>query len=571
MSTYNTPGVYVEEISNLAPSVVQVATAVPAFIGYTEKGYNKNPVAIRIDTLLDYTNLFGGPNLSSFSVDGNLNVTRNDPINFLMYYAIQMYFFNGGSSCYIVSIGDYSKTPNSKEFLSGIDLLEKQDEPTIIVMVDAVNLSKNDYYTTLCAKALAQCDKLKDRFLIVDVIKDASTIATVANPTPSQATLANPQVATDNPQVTTTITELSDDVTDFRNNIGMENLCYGAAYYPYLKTNLVYQSQDQNVSVTLSQWSSDASGSNNGITVINWDNSLVNISISQGSTANFSFDTTTTPGTLAITLPTGPTVTASQLVSAWQNRSGANSNNYSISQNGNGSANIAAITTPALLNQTTKTLDTLKTSNTLLYNQVKTKLSSQYITLPPSSAMAGIYVSVDRDRGVWKAPANVSIASVIGPEIQINNDAQSDLNIDAAGGKSINAIRAFTGKGTLVWGARTMAGNNNDWRYISVRRLLITIEESCLKASNFAVFEANDAVTWLKVKSMIESYLYRLWEQGALAGANQSAAYYVNIGLGKTMTPEDVLEGRMIVEVGVSPVRPAEFIVLRFTQMVQQS
>jgi phage tail sheath protein FI len=160
---------------------------------------------------------------------------------------------------------------------------------------------------------------------------------------------------------------------------------------------------------------------------------------------------------------------------------------------------------------------------------------------------------------------------VIAPVKFITDEEQGDLNIDVNAGKSINAIRAFTGKGVLVWGSRTLAGNDNEWRYVPVRRLFIMVEESVKKASAFAVFEPNVAATWLKVKGMVESYLYSLWERGALAGSKAEQAYFVNIGLGKTMTPQDVLEGRMIVEVGLAAVRPAEFIVLRFMHRLQQA
>jgi phage tail sheath protein FI len=160
---------------------------------------------------------------------------------------------------------------------------------------------------------------------------------------------------------------------------------------------------------------------------------------------------------------------------------------------------------------------------------------------------------------------------VIGPTVQITSDDQETLNIDTTGGKSINAIRAFTGRGTMVWGARTLAGNDNEWRYVNVRRLFIMIEESAKKSTAFAVFEANDASTWLKVKGMLESYLYGLWEQGALQGSKPEAAYYVNVGLGKTMTAQDVLEGRLIVEIGIAAVRPAEFIVMRFSHKLPEA
>jgi len=163
------------------------------------------------------------------------------------------------------------------------------------------------------------------------------------------------------------------------------------------------------------------------------------------------------------------------------------------------------------------------------------------------------------------------LSAVIGPASKITHEEQASLNVDPTAGKSINAIRAFTGKGILIWGARTLAGNDNEWRYISVRRLFNMIEESAKKSTSFAVFEPNDATTWLKVKGMIESYLYSLWERGALAGSTPEAAYYVNVGLGKTMTAQDILEGRMIVEIGVAAVRPAEFIIIRFMHKLQEA
>ena len=123
----------------------------------------------------------------------------------------------------------------------------------------------------------------------------------------------------------------------------------------------------------------------------------------------------------------------------------------------------------------------------------------------------------------------------------------------------------------MVWGSRTLAGNDNEWRYIPVRRLFIFVEESLQKATGFAVFEPNTPTTWLKVKAMAESFLFNLWQRGALAGPTPDKAYYVNVGLGKTMTPQDILEGRMIVDVGIAAARPAEFIVLRFMHKLQEA
>jgi hypothetical protein len=135
----------------------------------------------------------------------------------------------------------------------------------------------------------------------------------------------------------------------------------------------------------------------------------------------------------------------------------------------------------------------------------------------------------------------------------------------------VNAIRSFTGKGILVWGARTLAGNDNEWRYVSVRRFFNMVEESVKKASGQYVFEPNDANTWAKVRAMIENFLLLQWRAGALQGSKPEQAFYVNVGLGTTMTALDILEGRMIVEIGMAVVRPAEFIILRFSHKMPEA
>jgi uncharacterized protein len=199
-------------------------------------------------------------------------------------------------------------------------------------------------------------------------------------------------------------------------------------------------------------------------------------------------------------------------------------------------------------------------------NELRKKLN----LLPPSGAMAGIYTRVDHSRGVWKAPANVTMASVISPSVNLTNQDQEDLNITLQG-KSINAIRSFIGEGTLVWGARTLDGNSQDWRYINVRRTMIMLEQSVKAACKAYVFEPNDANTWVGVKSMINNFLTAKWKDGALAGAKPDDAFDVQIGLGATMTANDILDGYMNVTVKVAISRPAEFIVITFQQQMQKS
>ena len=138
-------------------------------------------------------------------------------------------------------------------------------------------------------------------------------------------------------------------------------------------------------------------------------------------------------------------------------------------------------------------------------------------------------------------------------------------------GKAVNAIRSFVGEGVKVWGARTLDGNSLDWRYINVRRTMIMLEQSVQDATRAYVFEPNVASTWLNIRSMIQNFLNGIWKRGGLAGAVPEDAFSVHVGLGDTMTPEDILEGILRVTVLVAIVRPAEFIEITFQQQMQKS
>lgn len=553
MPTYKTPNVYVEEISTLPPSVAPVATAVPAFIGYTEKAeYLNRP--IRISSMLDYTRIFGEPHPTEFTItldDQGQQLakierktgTLEDPPKYLMYYALRLFLQNEGGSCYVVSIGKYGDELTKDRFEKGLDAISIEDEPTLILLPDAVHLAANDYYE-LCRSALAQCNKLKDRFAIFDVLaSDHDTNSIGAN---------------------------------FRAGIGTENLKYGAAYYPYLQTSLNYYYTDdsvtfstQSASTPVGQYSTGENGLSVSYSGPEMDMPRLSISL---PTEQKDVEVTVENGALTIKLPTNG-ATVAQILKAFTN---TDTGKYRLAASGSDTATISAALTETPLTypstpKTPSTLAAIKTNKTELYNAIKTAINGMRVVMPPSSAVAGIYAKVDRERGVWKAPANIGLAGVISPTVKITNDEQENLNIDPTAGKSINAIRSFTGKGTLIWGARTLAGNDNEWRYISVRRLFNLIEESVQKATSFAVFESNNAVTWLKVRTVIETYLEGLWRQGAMAGATQNEAYFVSVGLGQSMTETDILEGRMIIEIGISAVRPAEFIVLQFSHKLQQA
>jgi phage tail sheath protein FI len=168
---------------------------------------------------------------------------------------------------------------------------------------------------------------------------------------------------------------------------------------------------------------------------------------------------------------------------------------------------------------------------------------------------------------VQKAPANVGMVNVISPAVDLKKEDQQDLNIPADG-LAVNAIRSFVGQGLLVWGARTLDGNSLDWKYVNVCRSMIMIEQTIKNAAQAYVFEPNNANTWASVKSMIINFLTIQWRNGVLAGSTQDDAFLVDVGLGTTMTPTDILEGIMNITIKVAISRPAEFIVITFQQQM---
>lgn len=479
MPTFSAPDVYVQEIKVFPPSVAEVETAIPAFIGYTQNARKDadNDLILKptkIYSMTQYEQYFGktrsvGCDVAITEVDGVKQARVTDPVppipgyvffpDYLLYDAVKLYFDNGGGKCYVVSVGLQAALGEDAEFevdalTAGLDAVQLEDEPTLLVIPEAVKLNYAGY-DSLCDATLSQCNLLQDRFAIIDVYegyRDMEADVDVGGTEPKKLPTANRDAW------------MSD----------VDMLKYAAAYYPWVKTTMNPP----------------------------FDEALVNV-----------------------TLPAATAAVA---------------------------------------------LSTLKNSDTANYNAAKAELAKLYLVLPASGAVAGVYAYTDTNRGVWKAPANIALQRVLEPVVKLDNMLQGELNVTPSG-KSINAIRAFSGKGTLVWGARTLAGNDNEWRYVNVRRFFSTVEESVKKSTYWAVFESNDANTWVKVRGMIESYLTQKWREGALAGATIKDAFFVRCGLGTTMTAQDILEGRMNVEIGMAVVRPAEFIILKFSHKMQVS
>jgi Bacteriophage tail sheath protein len=179
------------------------------------------------------------------------------------------------------------------------------------------------------------------------------------------------------------------------------------------------------------------------------------------------------------------------------------------------------------------------------------------VPVSPSGHIAGIWAATDGRRGVHKAPANVPVAGALNLTYRVTDSEQGDLNE-----KGINVIRYFSAEGILVWGARTLAESSSEWKYINVRRLLIMIEQSIKRNTSWVVFEPNDETTWKSVTGEVSGFLRNVWRDGALVGATPDQAFFVKCNH-ETNPQESIDAGRLIVVIGVAPVKPAEFVIFQ--------
>ncbi|AKM32326.1 phage tail protein [Pandoraea faecigallinarum] len=558
MAQYKTPGVYVVEQNAFPNSVVEVATAVPAFIGYTQFADNKGtPLAgtpWRISSMAEFLMYFGGPPPTTYSLDavaagkaaadapadaggdaGGGDAAPARPVvtdlfigavgarkpfkftaqakEYLLYYSMLLFFQNGGGPCYIVSVGTYADGDvDSDKLTAGIDALVKEQEPTMVLVPDAVRLSRQD-----CAKVqthmLQHCGyTMRNRFAILDVFDGMWDRQAPGG----------------------------DCITNFRDDVGTSFLDFGAAYYPWVNTSIV---TDKDLDFT----------------------KIANPAQLQ-TLITAELDAVINPPASASPADKAKAAQVKSVVAKLTRAAPAAQGDAGTAPADGGDAKAAAPMSKDDIATLHKTLSVI--SN--VYVQVLQALQKKVNLMPPAAGMAGLYTLVDNTRGVWKAPANISLNGVVSPSVNISNADQEDLNVPTSG-KSVNAIRSFIGEGVLVWGARTLDGNSLDWRYLSVRRTMIMIEESLRLACKAYVFEPNTANTWVTIKSMVRNFLTSVWKRGGLAGASPDDAFQVFVGLGETMTGEDILEGMLKVTVLVAVSRPAEFIELTFQQQMQKS
>lgn len=510
MGEYKTPGVYIKEKNAFGNSIVEVETAIPVFIGLTGAAQDGTSSLlnkpVRISSMTEYNTYFGGAPTPQFILSSE-EIKDDDEDKYLfcfpdnekkmalkckapehiytLYYHMVLFFANGGGTCYVVSLGGYnadfyeSYSANKDTVFANI---KKEQDITMVVVPEAVNSANcMNVYTDLL-KELADKQKY---FALLDVPMGAGAKTE----------------------------EISDS---FGAGIGTTNLQYAAAYYPWLETSVL---SDTDIDGRVLVWT-------------------------------YNVDTT------SMTF-SGDSKVDEYIKKCFTMISTEKDATGKVLKAGD-------------IQQVKTDLHNALLQNWPQYKLLAKKVKDYLNLLPPSAVMAGVYTMIDNTRGVWKAPANVSVSYVNKPAVPVTDKDQEVLNMPMSG-KAINAIRTFPGEGIKVWGARTLDGNSQDWRYINVRRTMIFLEQSVKNAARVYVFEPNDANTWINMKCMIENFLRSVWKRGGLAGSTPEEAYEVHVGLGDTMTNDDILEGTMRITVLVAVTRPAEFIEITFQQQAQKS
>jgi uncharacterized protein len=575
---YKTPGVYIQEPDSFPPSIVGVETAVPCFIGYTQQAIDTDKrdltlIPKRVESMAEFVQFYGRGYSQQYylaAVDANANGTPDAEENagtspdmnwgnvslngttsyalmqvgktvFNLYNSMRLFYANGGGPCYVIACGafetDGNPTPiSADDFEAALAVCESFVGPTIVAIPDAVQIADKNQFNNVTARMLRSCAKTGDRMALLDVW-GANTL----------------QPRDDWKPV----------IEDFRSGIASqvppEMWRFGAAYFPPLVTSVVSPSE-----IDISNLANDDTRK-----------ATLQTALLEVLTAAYPAPPappkpagTETTSTGSGDPPPQPTGGGSTAVAALSDKGQTIYTSY-VETIG---TSVAVLLKPADANSVATGITHKQLTSALIatvpgFQNLLGAIAATQGVLPTSGAIAGVWATNDASRGVWNAPANVGVATMVMPKLPIAGDDQDDLNVPVQG-LAVNAIRTFQGRGSLIWGARTLDSLSNDWRYIQVRRTMIYVEQSVKQALDAMVFRPNTAQTWVTVTSMIESFLHGLWSAGGLMGNSPAQAYSVVAGLGSTMTPDDVLNGVMRVQVTLQMVHPAEFIELTFKQQM---
>ncbi|UHQ54938.1 hypothetical protein [Microbulbifer sp. YPW16] len=467
---YGQPGVFVDEIPVPFQQVHAVETAVPVFIGYTERifhfGQSLLNRVVEIRSLAEFAMIFGQPPaIGNFEIhldadgnpiDGIADPNKDTLARFRLAYALKHYFLNGGGRCYVVSVGSFDgagvMSEVAADHLGALSALARTEGPTLMVMPDLSGIrpavpgdlslirSIQARYYDVLRVALDQCAETGDRFLIADPWDGGGPV--------------------------------EDCLSAFRDGISSPSLEYGAAYFPSIHTTLPWR----------------------------WDEQSILVMQDMGQRA-------------------GRAHTLADLKGRGRN------------------------------------------ARPELYRKVRAALDRHSVTLPPSAAMAGIYCAVDRSRGVWETPANIALAGVRSLAVEVDSRMGQGMTVHSSG-TAINPLRYFTDKGNRVWGARTLAGDSNEWRYINVRRYCNMVRVAVRRFLRGLGEITDSRYARHMVESAIGEFLTAQWRAGALQGTKPEDAFFSRCYISETAEDGGRIEPALKVSIGLATIRPAEFIII---------
>ena len=560
MAEYFTPGVYVEEYDNSPRSIEGVGTSTAGFIGFAEKGPTVGAPSL-VTSFKSFTRQFGGF-LSEFTY-GEYRYLAN---------SVEQFFINGGTRCYVSRVIAPDARAAKKEL--GILSIEAANEGKwgnrIQISMGTVTRRKMQL---IAQSGNGYIAKTVEGFREGDLVVAGGEYNRIATIYDNSVTFEKPfeNDVVDTGIIPKTVLYLVTVDVSIRYNDEVEN--YGELSFNQSSPNYIGSrlAGSELVKVTVGQTEQignpveEVFGQGNPGGIFNLEDgfdgtmNLVTPATFIGTDAGpgkrtgiQSFLENSTVSMMAIPGITDPEVIVALIAHCESLKS-----------------RIAVFDMPGDLY---KTKDLIEYRNILdstygaMYHpwiQVFDRSSNKTDYIPPSGAVLGVYSRTDINRGVHKAPAN-EIVFCTGLKVNYTKAEQDILNPEG-----VNLIRAIPGQGIRVWGART-ASSNSAFKYVNVRRLFIYVEESIKANTNWVVFEPNDTALWQRVSLTISSFLDSMWRTGMLAGSTPSEGYFVEIGP-STMTRDDIMNGRLICNIGIAPSRPAEFVIFRVTQHTAES
>lgn len=561
MAEYLTPGVYVEEFNSSEPPMSSVSTSTAGFIGITEKGPQYG-TPILITNFASFRRIFGG-----YLTEREFGQYR------YLTYAVNQFFTNGGSRCYIKRVvpSDASYSCSSEQ--SPVVFYAK--EPGEWGNKITITITKNNNVKTQILEEIENKYRVKSTqgFLVGDIVCVTTNenvyynrVIDVDDNIITMQKAFEKNVTDDNivPQIVLSVCKFDISVKYDLIEEKYENCSFNRNSYDFVAERLA---KSELIMIEIKEIEEDVPpfllfceeekdscnirllGGKNGtqqaisaIDFIGEDKGPNNRSGLQAFIDNNEVSLLAIPGI------TDPQVLLS-LIAHCENM-------------GNRFAILDIPREKKTVNDIVEYRDLFDSDFAAMYHpwvKVADPITKNAVAIPPSGSVAGVYARTDNTRGVFKAPANEIVSACVGLDCNYTTGEQDILNP-----KGVNLIRSFSGAGIRIWGARTISSNSL-WRYVNVRRLFLYIEESIKVSTNWVVFEPNEPLLWLRVKRTIELFLGDLWRAGALAGGSEGEAFFVDIGA-NTMSQSDIDNGRLICVIGVAPVKPAEFVIFRITQ-----